>query len=60
MSNLAKLLLKPSKNERELGDMLRLLGEVPFFRDLNLVDDFSEEFLLEFLTSIKGVYCQEG
>lgn len=60
MSNLTKLLLKPNKNDKDLAEMLKLFEEVAFFKDLNLVEDFSDQFLVDFLASVKGIFCQEN
>ena len=60
MSNLTKILLKPNKNEKDLSEMLKLFEEVAFFKDLNLAEDFSDQFILEFLTSVKGLFYQEN
>ena len=49
MQNLTKLLLKPSKNAKDHEDMLKQLEELAFFKDLNLANDFSDQFVVEFL-----------
>ncbi len=56
MHNLTKILLKTKKNEKDLSDMFKLLEEISFFKDLNLAEDFSESFILEFLNTIKGCF----